>query len=48
MAQQLVQKKGFKKHDWRGTANMAFYGGGMLHRIPFFTRAIYLPRSFYP
>lgn len=27
MAQQIVERKGFKQHEWDRTARMAAYGG---------------------
>jgi hypothetical protein len=37
MAQQLVEKKGLKNHEFARTGRMAFYGGGMskLQQVPF-------------
>lgn len=34
MAQQLVEKKGWKNHELARTGRMALYGGGMFFIVP--------------
>lgn len=37
LAQQLVEKKGWKNHELTRTGRMALYGGGMLSNVSLFS-----------